>query len=66
MAQIADRLTEKIQTLTGEQLAEVERFVESLQAWEHTRKLTHLSAPLSEPAFAAIWNNPEDEVYDAL
>ncbi len=57
MAQIADRPTEKIQTLTGEQLVEVEHFVESLQAWEHHRRLTHL---------AAIWNNSEDEVYDAL
>jgi hypothetical protein len=66
MQQIADRLTEKIHTLTKLQLAEVERFVESLQAWERDSQVVRSAAPLSEPAFAAVWNNPEDEAYDAL
>jgi hypothetical protein len=30
------------------------------------RALTRAAAATSEPAFAAIWNNPEDDVYDAL
>jgi len=28
--------------------------------------LSHTSASHSEPAFAAVWNNPEDDAYDAL
>jgi hypothetical protein len=55
-------LSEKIQTLTSDQLAEVEEFVESLRMSGAIRP----SDGLSEPAFAAIWNNPEDDVYDAL
>jgi hypothetical protein len=66
MEQIADRLTEKIHTLTSEQLAEVERFVESLQDWEEDRALTRAAMALSEASFATVWNNPEDDVYDAL
>jgi hypothetical protein len=30
------------------------------------RKLTRTAAATSTPAFAAVWNNPEDDVYDAL
>jgi hypothetical protein len=66
MQTVADRLTEKLHTLTNPQLAEVESFVTSLQAWEHHHDTARVAAPLSEPAFAAVWNNPEDEVYDAL
>jgi hypothetical protein len=37
MEQIAERLTGKIQKLSNDQLVEVERFVERLQAWEQDR-----------------------------
>ena len=30
------------------------------------RELTRGAAEASGPAFAAVWNNPEDEAYDAL
>jgi hypothetical protein len=66
MQPTADRLAERLHTLTKPQLAEVESFVASLQAWEQHHDAARLAAPLSEPAFAAVWNNPEDEVYDAL
>jgi hypothetical protein len=66
MQRIAESLTEKMQSLTSEQLAEVEEFVESLQGWEESRALSRAAATLSEPAFAAVWSNPEDDVYDAL
>jgi hypothetical protein len=66
MPRIADSLTEKMQTLTAEQLAEVEGFVESLQGWEQDRALSRAAAALSEPTFAKVWSNPEDDVYDAL
>jgi len=66
MQPIADRLTEILHTLTQSQLAEVENFVASLHAWERHHEMARTAAPLSEPAFAAIWDNPEDEAYDAL
>jgi hypothetical protein len=66
MEQTAGRLTEKIHSLTRAQIAEVERFVESLQAWEQDRDATRTAAALSTPALEAVWSNPEDEVYDAL
>jgi len=66
MQQIADRLTETIHTLTQPQLVEVERFVESLHTSEQDRGVARIAAPLSEPAFGAVWSNPEDEAYDAL
>jgi hypothetical protein len=65
MSRAAETLSEKIQSLSPEQLAEVEEFIESLQL--HTdRAEGHASAFLSEHAFEAVWNNPEDDVYDAL
>jgi hypothetical protein len=33
---------------------------------EQERALTRAAAVASVPAFAAVWNNPEDDVYDAL
>ncbi len=66
MEQVAERLTEKIHTLTPSQLAEVERFVASLEAWECVSQDARTAAVLSGPAFEAVWSNAEDEAYDAL
>jgi 16S rRNA G527 N7-methylase RsmG len=66
MEQTLERLTEKMHTLTDAQLAEVERFVESLQAWERDRELAHAVSALSAPGLAAVWSNPEDDVYDDI
>jgi len=63
---LAERLAEKIHSLSSAQLAEVERFVESLQGWERDRELAYAATALSAPSFAKVWNNPEDDVYDAL
>jgi hypothetical protein len=56
-------LAGKIQRLTPEQVAEVQEFIESLH--RGARAAVRSSAALSEPAFGAVWNNPEDDVYDA-
>jgi hypothetical protein len=61
-----DNLTEKLQTLSSAQIAEVEDFVEFLHLRGQERLLTHASAVVSEPVFEAVWNNPEDDVYDAI
>ena len=35
-------------------------------AREQERTLTRAASAASTPAFAAIWNNPDDDAYDAL
>jgi len=59
-------LLEKIQALPLERIAEIEDFVEFIAAREQARSLTRAAGAVSAPAFAAIWNNPEDDAYDVL
>lgn len=59
-------LFEKIQALPQDRLGEVEDFVDFLQLRDRQRALARDAAAASEPAFAAVWSNPEDDVYDAL
>jgi hypothetical protein len=61
-----EALIEKIQALPAERIAEVEDFVDFIRLREQERTLTRASAVTSAPAFAAIWNNPDDDAYDAL
>jgi hypothetical protein len=61
-----ENLAQKIGTLSPEQIAEVEDFVDFLRERSQDRGLSGASAHLSTPSFAAIWNNPEDDAYDAL
>lgn len=62
----AQALMEKIQALPPERIAEVEDFVEFIAERERQRVLTRAAAAASVPTFAAIWNNPDDDVYDAI
>jgi hypothetical protein len=62
----ADSLIEKIQALPPERLAEVEDFVDFIRLREEQRALTRAAAAASAPAFAAVWDNPEDDAYDAI
>jgi hypothetical protein len=59
-------LIEKLNTLPMDRLTEVEDFVDFLRSRDQDRALFRAASAASEPAFAAIWNNPEDDVYDAL
>jgi hypothetical protein len=59
-------LFDKIKTLPRERIAEVEDFVDFLRLRDQDRALSHASAAASSRAFAAVWENPEDDVYDAL
>jgi hypothetical protein len=61
-----EKIAEKIQTLSPEQIAEVEDFVDFLRVRAQDRGVIRAGAELSTPSFAAVWNNPEDDVYDAL
>jgi len=66
MAADTKKLMAKIQGLPPERIAEIEDFVDFVRAREQDRALARAAAAASAPAFAAIWENPEDDVYDAL
>jgi hypothetical protein len=55
---------EKIARLPPARVAEVEDFVDFLALRNTDRELSHASAAASVPAFAKVWDNPEDDVYD--
>lgn len=60
-------LLEKLRHLAPEQVVEVEHFVDFLaqrQAEDH--RLTQAASRVAEPAFAKIWDNPDDADYDRL
>lgn len=59
-------LIEKIAALPEERIVEIEDFVDFIRLREQERALTRAAAATSAQAFAAIWSNPEDDVYDAL
>ncbi len=59
-------LIEKIQALPAERIAEVGDFVDFIRLREQQHMLARAAAAASEPAFAAVWSNPDDEAYDAL
>ena len=59
-------LLEKIQSLPPARIAEIEDFVAFIAAREQELSLTRAAGAASAPAFAAIWNNPDDDAYDAL
>ena len=59
-------LIEKIEALPAERIAEIEDFVDFIRLREQERALTRAAAAASASAFAAIWSNPEDDIYDAL
>jgi hypothetical protein len=59
-------LIDKITALPPERIAEIEDFVDFIRLREQERALTRAAAAASAPAFAAIWDNPEDDAYDAL
>jgi hypothetical protein len=59
-------LIEKIEALPAERIAEIEDFVDFIRLREHERAQTRAATAASAPSFAAVWSNPEDDVYDAL
>jgi len=66
MNRYASNLAEKLDALTPDQIDAVEDFVEFLRTRGQDRVLTRSAAAASAPAFETVWNNPEDDVYDAL
>lgn len=60
-----DILVDKIRQLPSSKIAEVEDFVDFLAEREEL-KLVRAATKLSEDAFANVWENDEDAVYDEL
>ncbi len=59
-------LIRKLNTLPMDRLAEVETFVDFVSQREKDHALVAAASAASAPAFAAVWDNPEDQIYDAL
>ena len=62
---IPAELLTKLAALPAERIAEVEDFVDFINLRERSASVREAMA-LSEPAFAAVWDNPDDAAYDAL
>jgi hypothetical protein len=58
------QLFDKIARLPPARVAEVEDFVDFLALRNTDRELAHATTAASAPAFAKVWDNPEDDVYD--
>jgi hypothetical protein len=63
---IQQPLFEKILQLPTEKILEVENFVDFLLKRMADQQLTRGAERLSEPAFAAVWDNAKDADYDNL
>lgn len=59
-------LIEKISELPEDRLAEIENFVDFIRDQESHRALVQAAAAASEPSFARVWDNPEDDIYNDL
>ncbi len=73
LLQTESSLKTKIQSLPAAQRSQVEDFVDFLLsklasqgAGSADSNLRQAAAKLSEPVFAAVWDNAEDAVYDEL
>ena len=59
-------LLEKLKALPPEHVAEVEDFVDFLRARGADQQLARAATKAAEPAFAKVWDNPDDAAYDKL
>jgi len=64
--QKAQTLLQQIQALPPERVAEIEDFVAFITEREAARSLARAATAASAPAFAAIWDNPDDDAYNEL
>jgi hypothetical protein len=59
-------LIEKIEALPDDRIAEIEDFVDFIRQRVEERELRRAFAAASEPAFAKLWDDSQDSIYDAL
>jgi hypothetical protein len=63
---LPEALIGKITALPLHRIAEVEDFVDFIGERDESRALARAATSISAPAFAAVWDNPEDDVYDDI
>lgn len=66
MTALESILIQKLRRLPAQRLAEVEDFVDFLQAREEDHQLVQGAAKAAEARFAAVWDNDEDAAYDRM
>ncbi len=57
---------EKLEHLSPDRLAEVEDLIDFLQQRDQDKRLRRDFSGASETAFAKIWDNDDDAIYDTL
>ncbi len=58
-------MIDKLSSLPEERLVEIDDFIDFLVMRERERTLSQTVGAMSGPALATVWNNPEDDVYNA-
>ena len=61
-----DLLIEKIDRLPPARVAEVADFVDFLASRNTDRELAQAVTASAVPAFAKVWDNPDDDVYNDI
>ena len=61
-----EQVMEKLEHLSPDHLAEVEDFIDFLQQRYPDRRLRQDYVHASEAAFAKVWDNDDDAIYDNL
>ena len=62
---VPQQLFDKIAALPAERIAEIALFVDFVTAREHDDEWRQAMMKMSELAFAAVWDNDENAIYDA-
>jgi len=63
---LENRVIEKVNQLSVEEIEQVEYFIDLLQKKDLDHQLTFKSSKLAESVFEKVWNNPENAEYDKL
>jgi hypothetical protein len=63
---VPEALIRKIGSLPPARVAEVEDFVDFIGQREIENALKRATRDVSIPTLAKVWNNPEDDAYDAI
>ena len=61
-----EQMMEKLEHLSPNRPAEVEDFIDFLQQHDQDKRLRQDFARASEAAFAKVWDNDDDAIYDKL
>ncbi len=56
----------KLRDLSDGRVAKVEDFIDLLRARDEHRDLVQAAAILTEPSLLAVWDNPDDDIYNDL